>query len=154
MSSKFDSFIETSTASCSIRKEKLNSSSKTTTHPYGLSENEAGPFKGAVTSKKRKQSTARNNSTQSKKLKPQEDEVPYLSLPEEDEMDRNVQELFREDSRTGSESEFDSDDDNCDEIFTELSKEINNEEDKGPAIEENLKTCINAIWQKPLKKEK
>ena len=35
-----------------------------------------------------------------------------------------------------------------------MSKEINNEEDKGPPIRENLKTCINAIWQKPLKKEK
>ena len=45
----------------------------------------------------------------------------------------------------------DSDDD-CEDIFTELSKEVNNEEDKGPPIGENLKTCINAIWQKPLKK--
>ena len=156
LSSKLDSFIGTVTnasSSSSIQKEKTNSSSETTTHPYGLSGNEAGPSKRAEPSKKRKKSTAHNNSTQSKKLKPQEDEVPYLSLPEEDEMDRNVQELFREDS--GTESELSSDPDgDCENIFTELSKEIDNEEDKGPAIGENLKTCINAIWQKPLKKEK
>ena len=81
---------------------------ESTTHPYGLSDNEAGLSKGAVASKKRKKSTAQNNSTQSKKLEPQEEEVPYLSLPEEDEMDRNVQELFGD---TGSETRSDSDDD-------------------------------------------
>ena len=152
LSSKLDSFIEKATANInsSTQKDKVDSSSESTTHPYGLSDKEAGPSKGAVPSKKRKKSTAQNNSTQSKKLKPQEEEVPYLSLPEEDEMDRNVQELFED---TGSETGSDSNDD-CEDIFTELSKEINNEEDKGPPIGENLKTCINAIWQKPLKKEK
>ena len=38
-------------------------------------------------------------------------------------MDRNVQELF---GGTGSETGSDSDDD-CEDIFTELSKEINND---------------------------
>ena len=37
-------------------------------------------------------------------------------------------------------------------IIHRIVKDINNEEDKGPPIGENLKTCINAIWQNPLKK--
>ena len=110
MSSKLDSYIEKATANSnsSTQKEKVDSSFESTTHPYGFSDNEAGLSKGAVASKKRKKSTAQNNSTQSKKLKPQEEEVPYLSLPEEDEMERNVQELFGD---TGSETKSDSDDD-------------------------------------------
>ena len=60
LSSKLDSFVETANAggNSRIQKEKVNSSSESTTRPYGLSENEAGPSKEAVASKKRKKSTA------------------------------------------------------------------------------------------------
>ena len=70
LSSKLDSFIEKATANMnsSTQKEKVDSSSESTTHPYRLSDNEAGPSKGVVPSKKRKKSTAQNNLTQSKKL--------------------------------------------------------------------------------------
>ena len=49
LSSRLDSFIEKATANSNSNtlKEKVDSSSESTTHPYGLSENEADPSKGA-----------------------------------------------------------------------------------------------------------
>ena len=150
LTNKIDILINNSSNN-NNNKEKHSSSETSTTHPYGLTDEQS-----TSSGKKRKESTAPVNSTQSKKLRPQEEEVPYLSLPEEDEMERNVRNLLGTndiESEQGSRSDSDQDN-NCDEIFKELSEEINNDEDKGPAIEDKLKTCFNSIWQNPLKKDK
>ena len=126
-------------------------------HPYGLSELDSGPNIG----RKRKKGTALpSSSTQSKRLKAQEipqprinNEDPYISLPEEEEMNQNVRDLLGENSEI-SVSDSEEDSENCGHLFAELSREINNDEDNGPAIEENLMTCFNSVWQKPLNKEK
>ena len=61
----------------------------------------------------------KRKSTQSKKARPQEEEVPYPSLPEEDEMDRNVKNLLgTNEHESDHESRSDSDqDNNCDENY-------------------------------------
>jgi len=113
-------------------------------------------------SKKRKKEIDLNTPSTSGKSKKSKLVDPELSLPEESDMDENVRKLLLlgpgsdkggDASSESSEGEDDNDD-TVNDMLLALSNEVDENEEKGPPVRENLAKCFNDIWCKPLSREK
>lgn len=70
---------------------------------------------------------------------------PEMSLPEESDMDNNIKDLLQtEDDKESSTSN--SETEKIDNMLVALTNEVEDQDMRGPSINEKLAMCINKIW--------